>query len=136
MSGGHFYISPTQIGDEYGGQWHDAELNELFCDLFGNGYERYRGPYGNGIPRKMRFGRVWSSDEYSGGLAETLDLWQSYDIDEETYREQVAAFKDKWLKRTPKGRVDFYRREIGDVIDAMRDRALEELGLAGPGEDD
>ena len=129
MSGGHFNIYPTQVGDEYGGQWCDAELNELFCDLFGNGYERYRGPYGNGSLRKMQFGRVWSSDKYSGGLAETLDLWLSCDIDEEDYREQVAAFKDKWFRRTPRNRVEFYTEEITDVINAMRDKALMEMGL-------
>lgn len=128
MSGGHFDTCPAQVGDSYGGCWEDAELNELFRDLFGNGWESYRGGFGVGRPRKMEFGRIWADDRCSGGLAETLDLWKSDDIDEETYREQVSRFKRKWLaKKTSKARAKFYADEIEDAVNALLERARTEL---------
>lgn len=135
MDGGHFYTPPSEVSRCYLGQWQDVELDELFFDLFGNGWERYRGPFGIGKPRKPEFGRTWASEEYTGGLAEALDLYLSCDIDEEVYREQVERFKNKWLrKRTPRNRVDFYRSEFErtarDVMERMADELCGKVGEA------
>lgn len=131
MSGGHFYVLPSQVGDEYCGQWQDAELDALLFDLFGAGWDGWRGPYGIGKPRKNEFGRIWHGDpEYSGGLAETLDLYLSGDIDEDEYREQVARFKAKWFRRTPRNRIEFYRQEFTEAATALMEQMREQLGEA------
>lgn len=76
MSGGRFNYENEYIGDVMDGQWRDPVINELFHDLFcaHNYGHRY------------------------GGLALMLDFWLSGDNDEESYREAVARFKEKWFQ--------------------------------------
>ena len=129
MSGGHFYTDPHMVGDAYCGQWQDAEIDALFFDLFGAGWDRYRGRIRYGKPRVCEFGRTWADPEYASGLAETLDLYLSGDITEEDYREQVTRFKCKWLaKRTPTNRAKFYQKEFEDAATALMERLRMELG--------
>lgn len=131
MSGGHFYTDPHTVADSYCGQWEDAEIDALFFDLFGAGWDRYRGLTQYGKPRKCEFGRTWADPEYACGLAEALDLYLSGDITEEDYREQVARFKRKWLaKKTPANRVDFYQRQFEDAAMGLMQRLKKELGEA------
>lgn len=128
MSGGHFSVSPSSVGDEYCGQWQDAELNELFFDLFGAGWYGWRGTYNVGRRRACEFGRTWHDPECAGGLAEALDLCMSGDIGEDEYRDQVTRFKAKWFRRTPRNRVEFYKREFEDAATALVERMRDELG--------
>lgn len=131
MSGGHFYTSPTTVAEEYCGQWLDAEIDDLFFDLFGSGWDDYRGSLPYGKPRKCEFGRTWANPEHAGGLAEALDLFLSGDITEGDYREQVSRFKRKWLARkTPSNRVDFYQRQFEDAATGLIERLKMELGEA------
>lgn len=127
MSGGHFYgCDPYQVGEEYCGQWADEEIDALFFDLFGGGYDGWRSPY-SGRPHKCEFGRLWAK-EYTGGLAEALDLYLSCDIGEEEYREQVERFKRKWLvKKTPANRVEFYEKRFREYADEIAERLAAEL---------
>ena len=129
MSGEHFYgCEPSAVGSTYCGQWRDEELNALFFDLFGCGWKGYRMPH-TGRLRKAEFGDTKSSDEYTGGLAEALDMYLDCDISEETYREQVARFKRKWLaKRTPKNRVEFYQSQFEEYAKDIIEKFKEELG--------
>jgi hypothetical protein len=128
MSGGHFdYHDPNAVGEAYCGQWQDMELDALFFDLFGGGWDGWRGVTGK--ERVNEFGRTWADPRYTGGLAETLDLYLSGDIDEKVYREQVKAFKAKWLSRkTPKSRVEFYQREFERTATEVMERCKRELG--------
>lgn len=112
MSGGHFDYIGGQVAYQMAGQWRDEELNDLFDDLFGDGWNHDSdfGPRG-------------------GGLAESLDFWLSGDIEEEDYREDVAQFKAKWLcKKTPKNRVEYYQRRFEDYAMETMDRFKRELG--------
>ena len=128
MSGGHFYTSPHEVADAYCGQWQDAEIDALFFDLFGAGWDRYHGRTPFGKTRRCEFGRTWADPEYACGLAETLDLYLSGDIEEDTYREQVSRFKTKWLaNRTPSSRVEFYKQEFEDAAMGLMERMRKEL---------
>lgn len=119
MSGGHFDYRQTSFAETFAGQFRDAEIDALFIDLFGDGY------YGDG---GSEFGRTWLSDDGRGaGLVETLDLWLSDDINEETYREQVARFKAKWLRRGDEGRLDFYLKEYDRRCAEMKERFRREF---------
>lgn len=102
MSGGHFDYYNYRIGDTMQGQWHDEEMNEMFDDLF--------------------VGELWGS-RY-GGVAGALDYWLAGDIGEETYREYVKKFKEKWFNRTPKNRVEFYQDKLQKYCDQLK----KELG--------
>lgn len=97
MSGGHFGWSWTP--EDIDGEWRDEEINELFSDLFCGGKFSVRG---------------------YGGLFQSLDFWLSGDIDEESYREAVAAFKKKWMHKTPKNRVEFYQQKLQDYADKLK----------------
>lgn len=121
MSGGFFDINPKSISEEYKNEWGDRELNELFNDLFGNGY------YNSNTQNKMEFGRTWADEYNTGGLAETLDLYKSGDISKEKYYEQVNRFKRKWLKRDDKDIRDFYINNIIGQIDGIKRAVLLEL---------
>lgn len=103
MSGGHFDY--RYYPEEIDGHWEDAELNELYNDLFCGGEFSVRG---------------------YGGLFQSLDFWLSGDIEEETYREAVSEFKAKWFRRTPKNRVEYYKGKIQEYAD----RCKRELGEA------
>lgn len=110
MSGGHFNYQGQQTKEAFEGQWCDAELNALFYDLF--------------------CAPLWG--RRSGGLATALDFWLAGDIEEETYREYVQEFKDKWLQRTPKDRVEFYKGELQKRCDELKrelwlDESVEEV---------
>lgn len=96
MSGGHFNYMDF---DGIDGEWRDEELDELFHDLFVGGDFSIRG---------------------YGGLLQSLDFWLSADVGEETYRRKVAEFKAKWMKRTPKSRVEFYQRKIQEYADKCK----------------
>lgn len=99
MSGGHFDWKNYGIGEFMGGEWRDAELNELFDDLFVKSI---------------------GSDREDGGLAGTLDYYLAGDYGEDTYRDEVSKFKEKWFGQSRaerlKGIVD---KELGRVRDEM-----------------
>lgn len=97
MSGGHFGWSWTP--EDVDGEWRDEEINELFRDLMCGGEFSVRG---------------------YGGLFQSLDFWLSGDTGEESYREAVAAFKKKWMHRTPKNRVEFYQQKLQDYADRLK----------------
>lgn len=120
-------VTPKEVGEQYGGKWEDFELNALFFDLFGPGW--FGETSVTGKKRKCEFGRTWADPECTGGLAEALDLYLSGDIDEESYREQVARFKRKWLDRkTPSNRVGFYVGEFDRMASEIAERMRMELG--------
>ena len=102
MSGGHFNYGYSPYDLE--GQWRDAEINELYSDLFCSGEFAVR--------------------DY-GGLYQSLDFYLCDDTDEEDYRDAVKRFKDKWFKKTPEERVEFYRARIQEYAD----RCKTELGV-------
>lgn len=103
MSGGHFNYSYHP--EDLDGQWCDEEINELYHDLFCGGDFAVR--------------------DY-GGLFQSLDFCLSYDIGEEDYLEKVSRFKQKWFRRTPKQRVEFYQTKLQEAFD----RYKRELGDA------
>lgn len=104
MSGGALFDHTWPCLDEADGKWQDKEMDELYHDLFCGGEFSVRG---------------------YGGLSQSLDFWLSGDAGEEHYRKQLKAFKEKWFKRLPKSRVEFYEREI----QRFADRCKVELGL-------
>ena len=124
MSGGYFergYGSPYGLGENLNGEWRDEELNALFFDLFGSGWNGFRTPVGY-KEKKCEFG------PRNGGLFESLDFWLSGDTCEEDYRTDVRRFKEKWLsKRTPKNRVEFYQRVFEEYATDLIERFKEEL---------
>lgn len=124
MSGGHFNdygCNPAALADELNGEWCDEEINALFFDLFGGGWDGYRRPFTR-KERKCEFG------PRGGGLFEALDFWLSGDTSEEDYREDVRNFKAKWLsKRTPKNRVEFYQNALEDYAKDMVEKFKGEL---------
>lgn len=99
MSGGALFDYTYPRFDEAAEKWQDEELNELYHDLF--------------------MGEEFSVRGY-GGLCQTLDFYLSDDTSEEFYRKQVAAFKKKWMRRTPKGRVEFYQEKLQKYADRLK----------------
>ena len=97
MSGGYFDYAQASVADEFDGQWHDAELDDLFHDLF-------VAPIGDG--------------HRAGGLAEALDLWLSDDWSEADYRREVAKFKQKWFKASRSKRLEGYVDQRCDELKA------------------
>lgn len=95
MSGGHFDYMQYRVNEAFRNQWCDEEINELFYDLF----------------------------NAPDGLVETLDLYRSYDIGEERYREHVQEFKDKWFGRTKENSVELY----SNLLQKQCDRYKKEL---------
>ena len=124
MSGGHFDFygsDPRSMADALNGQWSDEEINGLFFDMFGGGWDGYRRPYAN-RERKCEFG------PRGGGLYESLDFWLSGDTSEEDYREDLSRFKRKWLvKRTPRNRVEFYQSLFEEHAKEVTERFKKEL---------
>lgn len=97
MSGGHFNYASLPY--ELEGAWRDEEINELIEDLFFSGEFSVRG---------------------YGGLLQSLDFWLSADTCEEDYRKSVAAFKQKWFRRTPKNRVEYYQAKLQERCDELK----------------
>lgn len=97
MSGGHFDYVQDQVSEEFGGQWRDEEIDELFRDLFGTDYDSRRR-----------------------SLAHELDWWLSCDTSEKAYREAVKRFKDKWFHRTPKNRTEFYAGKLQEACERYK----------------
>lgn len=90
MSGGYFDNFNSFTGEELDGQWRDLTLGGEFSV---RGY---------------------------GGLFQPLDFWLSGDISEEDYREAVTRFKQKWMHRTPKQRVEFYQKRLQEYADRLK----------------
>lgn len=97
MSGGHFDYASLPY--ELEGAWRDEEINELIEDLFFSGDFAVRN---------------------YGGLFQSLDFWLSADTCEEDYRKSVAAFKQKWFRRTPKNRVEYYQAKLQERCDELK----------------
>lgn len=104
MSGGHFGYAQYGTREAFEGRFCDAELNDLFYDLF--------------------CAPLWGSR--TGGLAEALDLWQAGDIGEDTYREEVAKFKKKWFKQSRSKRLRGY---VDQRCKELHDQLVTELDL-------
>ena len=127
MSGGHFYGYHGDIDlDALRGAWRDEELNELFEDLFGLGYDGRRTIFGYTSPymehNTVEFG------PRGGGLFESLDFWLSGDTTEEDYLADLKRFKAKWFKRTPKNRAEYYQQKFEQYARELLDKFKEELG--------
>ncbi len=125
MSGGHFDVYTGNLVDELQGEWQDEEINDLFEDLFGRGWNGKRSVFGHRSPYvehdKVEFG------PRGGGLFESLDFWLSGDTSEEDYRDDVRRFKEKWFRKTPKNRVEYYQRKFTEYATEMLDKFREEL---------
>lgn len=121
MSGGHFDSWRGGIDVErLNGSWRDEELNDLFFDLFGGGYDGYRTPF-------ARKDRTCEFGPRGGGLFESLDFWLSGDTCEEDYMEDLKRFKQKWFRRTPKNRVEYYQRRFEEYAHDIIEQFKEEL---------
>lgn len=125
MSGGYFNSGyggdVNGIADELNGQWRDEEINAMFFDIFGGGWDGYRTPFTN-RERKCEFG------PRGGGLFESLDFWLSGDTSEEDYRDDLRRFKQKWMsKRTPRNRVEFYQRQFEEYATELMETMKNEL---------
>ena len=126
MSGGHFSSYGGGIDmDELRGEWRDEELNDLFEDLFGLGWNGRRHAFG--------YKSAYMSDDKvefgprGGGLFESLDFWLSGDTSEEDYLDDLKRFKEKWFKRTPKNRVEYYQRKFEQYAMEMTEQFKQEL---------
>lgn len=118
MSGGHFNYRQVDFAEMFVGEFRDTEIDALFVDLFGNGYDE----------GGSEFGRTWASrDGMGAGIVESLDLWLSGDISEDEYRSQVARFKNKWLRRDDGGRLEFYLGEFDRRCAEMKERFRREF---------
>lgn len=104
MSGGHFDYAQYSTQEAFEGVWRDAEINDLFYDLF--------------------CAPLWRNR--TGGLAEALDLYESGDIGEDAYREEVAKFKKKWFKQSRSKRLRGY---VDEQCAQLHDRLITELNL-------
>ncbi len=102
MSGGRFNYTNDSVRYEMEGEWLDAEINEMFYDLF--------------------CAPLWGNRD--GGLATALDFFLSGDVCEETYREYAEKFKDKWLGRTPDERARFYADKLQERCDELKTEML------------
>ena len=111
MSGGALFDYTYPRFDEADGRWCDEEMDELYRDLFVGGEFAVRG---------------------YGGLIQSLDFFVSGDIGEESYRDAVRRFKDKWFRRTPRDRVAFYQAKIRDYAE----RCIDEFACRASGPDD
>lgn len=115
MSGGHFDYREDPDEVRRGGGWRDREVEALVDDLFGPGYSNHNG---------SEFG------PRGGGLLQSLDFWLSGDTSEEDYRDDLKRFKDKWFRRTPKNRVEFYKQELRDEADKiLKEFEFKALGV-------
>lgn len=115
-----------------GGSWN-YESDNLCSRLYGYGIH---ADYGEGGRRQSAFARVL--DPLQDGeisemcfdmlcLLHSFDWYQCADTDEEQYRADVQAFKEKWLKCTPTKRAV---RECNATIQIIRkevDAKLEDL---------
>lgn len=123
MSGGHFECYGMSDVD---GRWRDEELNELYFDLFGGGGCYRSRPFGKVYydrePRRCEFG------PRGGGLFESLDFHLSGDMNEDEYREEVARFKAKWFRKTPRSRVKFYQDRFREYAEEIMRQFEDELG--------
>lgn len=111
MSGGALFDYTYPRFDEADGRWADEEMDELYRDLFVGG---------EFSPRDC------------GGLARSLDFWLSGDTGEEDYRADLARFKAKWFRRTPRDRVAFYQAKIRDYAE----RCIDEFACRSSRPDD
>ena len=111
MSGGELFDYTYPDFQSAEGRWGDEEVNELYHDLF--------------------IGEEFSIRGYDG-LMQSLDFWLSGDVCEETYREKLAAFKAKWLGRTPEDRLAFYQAKLQERCDQLK----WELGACAKGGED
>ena len=111
MSGGALFDYTYPRFDEADGRWCDEEMDELYRDLFVGG---------DFSPRDC------------GGLARSLDFWLSGDTGEEDYRADLARFKAKWFRRTPRDRVAFYQAKIREYAE----RCIDEFACRASGPDD
>lgn len=103
MSGGRFNY--WSLDEEIPRAFDDREMRELLEDLFVNGEFAVR--------------------DY-GGLLQSLDFYLCSDLDEKDYRDKVARFKEKWFRRTPRNRIEFYQDELQKTCDKFK----LELGLS------
>lgn len=111
MSGGYFNYEEGKVRNTFNEVWEDAELNQLFCDLFGeNIWEDHSISTTFGVRNTID----------AGGLVEVLDFYLSGDIDEEDYRVQVKEFKNKWLRRSAKDTTDFYKEKLQEYCDKLK----------------
>lgn len=81
------------------GRMHDEELDAMMADLFA-------------------YGRDDTKDQAGPVIA--LSMWEASDWGEDEYREAVKRFKDKWFKRTPKNRVEFYQGKLQEYCDKLK----------------
>lgn len=95
MSGGHFDYQEFTTWNTFSSEWEDYEINALFDDLF-------------------------SPNENCICLAHALDYYLSGDTCEETYREAVKKFKQKWFARTTKERTEFYQGKLQEYCDTLK----------------
>lgn len=103
MSGGALFDYTYPNFDGADGKWQDEELNELYHDLFCGG--------------------EFAVYDY-GGLAQSLDYYLSGDIGREGYLEAVQRFKQKWFKRTPKNRTEYYQRKLQEYADKLKSELI------------
>jgi hypothetical protein len=100
MSGGHFDYMQYRVGEMFQNQFEDTEVNELFHDLF------------------------VTEDDYEGNLkyslVDVLDMYLAGDWDEQTYKEALKEFKDKWLKRDGDDRKEYYQQKLQEYCDKLK----------------
>jgi hypothetical protein len=100
MSGGHFDYMQYRVGEMFQNQFEDTEVNELFHDLF------------------------VTEDDYEGNLkyslVDVLDMYLAGDWDEQTYKEALKEFKDKWLKRDGDARKEYYQQKLQEYCDKLK----------------
>lgn len=99
MSGGSLFDYTYPNFELADGKWEDMELNELYRDLF--------------------VGADFSVRGY-GGLAQSLDFYISGDTGLEDYHDALDRFKRKWMRRTPKNRVEYYQGKIQEFADRCK----------------
>lgn len=127
MSGGHFDgLYGGDVAYHLFDEWRDEEVNELFFDLFGCGWNE-RDRFG----RRLKESQMHSEfGPHGGGLFESLDYWLAGDTSEADYRDDLRRFKEKWLiKRTPKSRVEYYKNKLREYTEALLEEFEVELGL-------
>lgn len=109
MSGGHLDYFPRRLGEELFGWNMNVDYGE-------DGWKqsekaRKMNPLENSEVSEMCWDMIC--------LLHSYEWWKSGDNCEERYQEDLDHFKDKWLKRTPKQRLDAYRTQLKEYADKL-----------------
>ena len=118
MSGGHFNYQNDRLCEEIYGYDIYPNYGERGASL--SAKARRKNPLKDYVISELIF------DVFC--LLHSFDWYESGDTCEETYREDVKRFKDKWLATQPSARV---KEIVDDEIIRLREELYKSFNIAG-----